>query len=788
MAEKILTAPSPAERPLGRHPRDLVALVAAAVVVVLCSLIARRPANPVEVAIFQQFQGIPAMSGIVWRVLDWAGGWAGVAAVSAVALYVKRFRLGLQCAAAGALAWALVLAVHLVTGSRAVPAALLATHGMRLPGPEGFPFPSSHAAVAAVMTAVASPYLKGRYRRLAWIAVVLVAAAGVYLGKTLPLGAFAGVFLGWGLGALFHLVWGAPGRQTSATAVWQALAQAGLDPLSVAVVRGHALGPLEFIATTSAGDRLRVEVVRRLHRRAGPWYRLRRLLVSLQVEDEPRLSSTYHEAEHEALVTLLAQQGGVPTPPIVLACRAPDGSSLLVRRQIDGRRLTELPPAEVDDALLEAIWCQLVKLGDNRIAHHDLRAKNVLVDTEGRPWLLNLTFGKAGAAENRTVQDIAEALVSTASVVGVERAVDTAARVLHPDRLEPAMAYLQPLALPGRIRKQLGNHRSVLADLRETLAERIERPLPTFRSPLRPSNVVGLVLFGAAVYTLLPQLANLRAVGDALSAADWRWLAATVLAGLLAIVLSAVSMRGASLAPLPFWRTTLVQVAAAFTGRTTPGGVGFFGINIAFMERLHIRRSAALGVAVLNIAATGVVGGIWSVAGAFGLGTSGLLRGLSVPHGWPVAAAVAGLVVVVAVVLASPFGRRRVVRPAVRVARELGTTMRQPRRAVQLFGGAAAYLGLSGAGLATSLAAFGYPVPVAAVLTVFVIGHTFGHIIPTPGGIGAVESLTVAGLTALGTPPTTAVLAVLTSRVLTYWLPIVPGIATFRYLQHRGAI
>ncbi|GAB2995931.1 membrane protein [Amycolatopsis acidiphila] len=773
---------------MGRHPRDLVVLVTAAGVVVLCALAATRSANPVEVAIYGQFQRIPAQSFVVWRVLDWAGGWAGVAAVAAVALYVKRVRLGLQCAGAGLLAWGLSLAVHAWTGSSAVPAALLAAPGVRLPGPGGFPFPPSHAAVAAAVVAVAAPYLKGRYRAPSWVAVVLVAAAGVYLGHSLPLAALAGVFLGWGVGALIHLVFGAPGRQTSSAAVYDALAGAGLAPVSVVAVRGHALGPLEFLAVTSAGDRLRVEAVRRLHRRAGPWYRLRRLLASLEVADEPQLSSTYHEAEHEALVTLLAQQGGVPTPPIVLACQAPDGSALLVRREITGSRLTGLAPGGIDDALLKDIWGLVGKLGDARIAHHDLRAKNVLVDTAGRPWLLNLTFGKAGAADDRIAQDLAEALVSIASVVGVERSVRTATQALPADLLESALPYLQPLAIPRRIRLQLGNVRYVLTDLRETLAERIDRPIPTFRSPLRPGGVIGLVLFGAAVYTLLPQLTQVRAVGEALGRADWGWLAATVLTGLAAIVLAAVSIMGASLDPLPFWRTTLVQLAAAFTGRTTPGGVGFFGINIAFMERLGIRRAHAVGVAALNIAATGVLGGIWSVAGAFGLGSSGLLRGISVPHGWPVVGAVAALVVVAGAVLGSPFGRRKFVRPAVRVGRELGTTLRQPRRAAQLFGGAAGYLAVSGAGLATSLAAFGHPVPVAAVLTVFVIGHTFGHIIPTPGGIGAVESLTVAGLTALGTPPTTAVLAVLVSRVLTYWLPILPGIAAFRYLQHRNVI
>lgn len=786
---RTTAGPRPPALPLGRHPRDLVALLLAAAVVALCSWVAMdESVNPVELAIYEQIEQIPSASGIVWRVFSWAGGWPGIVVAGTVALYLKRVRLGLECVAAGVAGWLLAGVLNGLVGNRPVPLALITFEGVRLPGPEGFPFPSAHSAVAAAMVSVAGPYLKPRYRHLGWALVVLVAAADIYLGYHLPVGVFAGAFLGWGLGAAFHLVFGAPGRQTSAAAVFQALAQSGLAPERIVQVRGHALGPLQFLVTTESGDRLRVEVVRRLHRRAGPWYRLRRLLASLEVEDEPPLSGTYHEAEHEALVTLLAERRGVRTPPIVLACQAPDGSSLLVRRQIEGRRLTRLAPEEISDALLDAIWVLLARLGDARIAHHDLRAKNFLIDDSGAPWLLNLTLGKAGASVRRTTGDVAEALVSIASLTGVERAVVSAAKVLPADRLEAALAYLQPLALPRRIRKQLSDERYLLTDLRETLADRIDRPIPTFRSPVRPATVVGLLLFGGAIYTLLPQLTSLRTVLESLSGASWTWLAITVVTGLVAIVFAAVSVIGSSLDRLPFWHTTAVQTAAAFTGRTTPGGVGFFGINVAFMERLGIRRSRAVGVAMLNIAGTGVLGGIWSVVGAFGVGTAGLLKGVSIPHTWPVVASVAGVVAGAVAVLASPFGRRKVIRPALQVTRDLAATLRTPRRAVQLFGGAAAYLAVSGLGLVTSLAAFGAQAPVAAVLTVFVIGQTFGHIIPTPGGLGAVESLMVGGLAAIGTQPTIAVAAVLTSRLLTYWLPVLPGIAVFRYLQHHRII
>lgn len=773
---------------MGRRPGDLILLAIAGAVVTLCALLAQTPAiNPVEWAIYEQFGKIPTASTPMWTVLAWIGTWAGIAAATGLALYFKRIRLGLQCAAAGTLAWGLVRVMQGAIGYRPLPAQLLLYPTDRLPGGAGFAFPASHAAVAAAMAAVAAPYLTVTYRNLAWATALLVGAADVYLGGHLPLDAFAAIFLGWAVGTIFHLVLGAPGRRTSAEAVRRALELAGLAPIHVVPLPHRPLGPLAFAVQTSTGEDLRVRIVRRMHRRAGPWYRLRRLLASLDVEDEPPLSSTYHEAEHEAFLALFAQRAGLRTPPVVSVCQTEHGSPLLVRRHIEGRRLTQLDPSEIDESLLEGICTQLAILGTARMAHHDLRAHNILVDAHGEAWLLNFTFGTVGVTPARCAQDVAEALVTLAALAGVQRTVGSACRTLSPDQLEASLAYLQPFALPRRFRKQIEG-RYLLTDLRETLADAIDRPIPTFRSPVRPSTIIGLLFVGAAVYVLLPQLSGLHEVVVSLRRADRGWLIASAAAGLLAIVMSSVSIIGSSVTPLAFWRTTAVQLAAAFTGRTTPGGVGFFGVNIAFLERLGIRRSRAVGVMVLNLAATGVVTTVWCVLGLLTIGTSRVLRDLSIPHGWPVLVAVAAVLVIAGAVVGSPFGRRRLVGPSVVMARELLPILRRPVRTVQLFGGATACLLISGLGLAASLAAFGARFPLLALLVVFVIAQSLGHLTPVPGGLGAVEALMVAGLTAIGVAPAASVAGVLTSRLLTYWLPVLPGIAIFRYLQHRDII
>src|SRR5919108_427365 len=95
--------------------------------------------------------------------------------------------------------------------------------------------------------------------------VKLLVAAGVVV-LCLPAAPAPGVHP---VGAAFHLVWGAPGRRTSETVVRRALERAGLTPTEIVTIREHMGAPREFEVTTEAGERLRVEVVDRLHRRGG---------------------------------------------------------------------------------------------------------------------------------------------------------------------------------------------------------------------------------------------------------------------------------------------------------------------------------------------------------------------------------------------------------------------------------------------------------------------------------------------------------------------------------------
>lgn len=776
---------------VGRHPLDLIRMAIAAVIVLGCrALAATGDINPVEAAIATQLERLPAWSLPGWEILTWTGWWPGIAVATAIALYSGRMRMTASLALAGATSWFLALVIQWSMSSRTVPTAL--ESAFERATPHGFPFPDPRTAVIAALIVVAAPYLGQLFRNSGWGLVVLVAAGQVFLGQQLPLDVFAGAALGWGTGTFFHVVLGAPGRRTSESAIYLALDQVGLSGTRIVSVRARRGRPQEYDLLTPEGTRLQMKIVRRLHRRAGPAYKARRLLASLQVTNDARLSTPRHEVEHEAYVTLLAERGGVGTLPVVLAGEMEHGPPFLIRRQVEGRMLSALSAADVDDRLLDEIWGDVLALADVHIRHQDLQARNILVDADGKPRIVDFTFSRVGGPVELYWQEAAEVLVSIASLVGVDRAIDSAFRSVPPATLRGALPSLQALALHPRLRRQPGVRGDTLTRLREQLAERLEAPVPPFRLPIRPSTVIILLVGGLGIYLLLPQLASMNGIVPLLLTGDRPWFAACLVAGFLAILASAVSILGSSPERLPTGRTIGVQIAAAFTGRTTAAGIGFYRINYTFLERVGLSPGHAAATVALNRIATGIVNAAATIVGIVIIGTAVPIDTGAVTGLWPVFAAAAAVLAGIVAFLVSPYGRRRFLRrwrpPVVGIVRDLLRTLHKPARAAQLLGGCVGYLLLSALAFAAALAAFTPDFRLVPVLAVFAVASTLGQLAPTPGGLGAVEAAMIAGLTAIGISPTHAVATVLTSRLLTYWLPVLPGIVAFRILQKKGIV
>jgi uncharacterized protein (TIRG00374 family) len=68
------------------------------------------------------------------------------------------------------------------------------------------------------------------------------------------------------------------------------------------------------------------------------------------------------------------------------------------------------------------------------------------------------------------------------------------------------------------------------------------------------------------------------------------------------------------------------------------------------------------------------------------------------------------------------------------------------------------------------------------------VGNTVGTAVPTPGGLGAVEAALTAGVTAIGVSTGVAVSSVLLYRLVSFWLPILPGWIMWTQMQKRNLL
>jgi uncharacterized protein (TIRG00374 family) len=74
----------------------------------------------------------------------------------------------------------------------------------------------------------------------------------------------------------------------------------------------------------------------------------------------------------------------------------------------------------------------------------------------------------------------------------------------------------------------------------------------------------------------------------------------------------------------------------------------------------------------------------------------------------------------------------------------------------------------------------GINLSIVDIFIAFVAGNAALTVSPTPGGIGGVEAAVTAVIVSANVAPSLALAAVVVYRIVSYWLPIIPGYLAFR--------
>ncbi|MET9845781.1 lysylphosphatidylglycerol synthase transmembrane domain-containing protein [Streptomyces ossamyceticus] len=265
-----------------------------------------------------------------------------------------------------------------------------------------------------------------------------------------------------------------------------------------------------------------------------------------------------------------------------------------------------------------------------------------------------------------------------------------------------------------------------------------------------------------------------------LATARWPWLAAAVCATCLTWVAAAVTRQGALVERLPARRLLATQFAAGAANHLLPSGLGASAVNLRFMTVCGVppaRSSAALALYLLaeSVARLGLLLALL-------LAFPGALRiGPLLPDGStaPLLAAVAGVVCAAGLALLLVRRLRTTVCGFVRTAfSEARSVHTRPVRVLALWGGSLAFPALQAAGLAAVGLALGLRIPVLHMAVAYLAATVAVALVPTPGGLGSVDAALVVALIAAGAPAAVATAVVLAYRVITLWLPLLPGALT----------
>ncbi len=763
-----------------RRPGDILRVVVAAFVVAITAPAAHSLALR-EKRLFDLLADLPSWTRSGAEVGYRLATVGVVIALIAALLVSKRFGLATIVVVAGGFGTVASYALRELVDTEKVRTAAHMTVSGRVPE-----YPVVWLATAVTIVLVAGPYLLRPIRRVLFLDLAFASLAAVIAVVGLPIDVIGAFALAWGVAAVVHLAIGTPAATPLVEHVAQALEGLGVAVDDLQLAPSQVWGETRYTAQAPDGAPVAIDVI---GRDAADARLLAKVWHALWYKDSgPTIALTRtQQLEHRAYLLMLAGRAGVPVSEVVIA--GVGGSrelAVLVLREPDGRPLAEHPRAEITDTTLDSAWGNLAALTAARIAHGSLRADNVVVRPDGTTAFVDFAYASAVAPPERCSLDAVALLVTTAELVGSERALAAAERGLGRDGLADILPTVEPAALTNATRHGLEDAKKLAKALREAGAARtgteLAKPVELRRvSWTDVAMATGAIL---GVYLIVGEFAGID-WATTFSNAEWGWVAVAFIISFGPSFSGSISLMGAVAAPLPFKPVLAEQFANNFTG-LIGGTVANTALVIRFFQRQGLKVAVAASSGIMNSLAGGMVqvalvalGLIFTASDFQAPSDSGLIRLVALLF------LVAALLLIALLVV--PKLRRRaraVVQPQWKAARDnLRGILSTPRKAVMLFGGNLVSQVLFALVLSAALHAYGSSLPLLQLILINSLASVVGGMAPVPGGMGVIEAGLIGGMTAAGVPQEIAVATTFTARACTAYLPPIWGWFALQWLR-----
>lgn len=292
------------------------------------------------------------------------------------------------------------------------------------------------------------------------------------------------------------------------------------------------------------------------------------------------------------------------------------------------------------------------------------------------------------------------------------------------------------------------------------------------------------VLLAAAVYALATHWNTVEQAVILARGASITWLAASLLfmAGTFCVAAGIYGLL--ALHGLRYRQTVLVELAAAFVNRLLPAGLGGLGLHGLYLyKRKHTFAEATVVVSVNNL--LGMVAHLLLLTVVLAFEPQVLHR-LTVHRHFVKASYVVAIVPIVILVLLWAPVRTRIARSV----NHLLTSVRRlsPHKLFSALLLAWLLTITYTLILFTTARSLHISLSVLQIFIIFSLGMFAQTATPTPGGLVGAEAGLFAGFVTYGVADSPAAAAVLLYRLITYWLPLIPGALALFFARRRKLV
>ena len=447
----------------------------------------------------------------------------------------------------------------------------------------------------------------------------------------------------------------------------------------------------------------------------------------------------------------------------------------------------------MEESDIKSLVSYLNSLHEKGITHRNISPSSLARNGEGEPFLIGWAGGDVISGSAHKKIDMIQLLAVLSTFGGVEKTVEIAKEVLGASALATLFPYAQTIVIPKSTRREKGWRKKVLKPLKsalEGIARDEDKMLQTVRlARFNIRRFITVLLVTIALVVVFTQL-NFKQVIKAIEGANPWWSLAACAIGLVAWTGSATAF-GVFIDKSKRKKHHLgilgTQAVASFAAVSMPAIAGPIAVNITFLRKIGYSNTEATAIASADTVTEFSTTILMFIILGFFTGQN-VFHNL-IPNKMIIivtAGVLAGLVALaMAIKPARDWIRKKCLPVLKSYGSMLGKLLSHPLTLLISMAGSIVQNTALDMAFWFSLLAFGYHLNFIETLFLFLFANGVGSAVPTPGGLGAIETVLSTTFIGIGVPGAIAVSATLLFRLATYWLRMALGALYMKYMEKK---